>query len=249
MIEISKIDAILGLLLMFFAIFMMNVSSVYIKLILQSNSTFTAIEVMFVRGFFQMIINQLVMQVFNMLTSFSGVLVIVYFSAQDNAKQQSTGLAQVSHFMFIAAIVMNFVSATAIGFTNVVIKQLKGLHWSILSGFQGSMSLVASLIIWLLYRFVYIRESFQYNFTLNDYHYMIGLGIFAGFGQIFWVKALLLDKAGRCASLTLLNIVFGFFFDVLIFNYNLRIYEILGGSVIILCSALVFIIKLRTKNE
>ncbi|CDW87791.1 integral membrane protein duf6 containing protein [Stylonychia lemnae] len=184
-----------------------------------------------------------------MLVSFGGVLVIVYFSTQDNAKQQSTGMAQVSQFMFITAIIMNFVSASTLGLTSVVIRQLKGLHWSILSGFQGCMSSIVSIIIWIIYRFVYMREYIPYFFTLNDYLYIFCLGITAGLAQISWIKALQFDKAGRCASLTLLNIVFGFLFDVLIFNYNLRIYEILGGSVIILCSAFVFIIKLRTKDE
>lgn len=70
-----------------------------------------------------------------MFVSFGGVLVIVYFSSVNNEEHQTKGTANITNFMFIAAVLMNFVAAIILSVVNVVIRQLRDLHWSILSGF------------------------------------------------------------------------------------------------------------------
>jgi len=82
-----------------------------------------------------------------------------------------------------------------------------------------------------------------------DYFYSLGMGCGIALGQILWIKALQLDKAGRCASMTMLNIVFAYAFDILFFSYSISLIELSGAALIVGCSALVFILKLYVYKE
>eukprot|EP00347_Sterkiella_histriomuscorum_P002764 403366892 len=188
-------------------------------------------------------------EVSNMFVSFIGVLVIVYFSSENNSMHQRDGTATVTNDMFILSVVINFFAAIILSLVIVMIRQLKNLHWSILSGFQGGSATITSAIIWVIYRYYINTEHFEYNLTSSDYLNLLGVGLTATFGQIFYIKALYFDKAGRLASLTLLNIVFGYMFDILVFNYDMQIYEMLGAALIIACSVLVFAIKIHSTSQ
>ena len=62
--------------------------------------------------------------------------------------------------------------------------------------------------------------------------------------QLFWIKALFLDKAGRAASLTFLGIVMGYIADYITYGYEMQLFEIVGASLIVSCSVIVFALKI-----
>lgn len=53
-----------------------------------------------------------------------------------------------------------------------------------------------------------------------------------------------LDKAGRVATLNFLLIIFGYILDILFFGYSMALYEVIGASIIVICSGIVFLIKI-----
>lgn len=58
------------------------------------------------------------------------------------------------------------------------------------------------------------------------------------------ILAYQLDKAGRVATLNFLLIIFGYILDMLFFGYSMALYEVIGASIIVICSAIVFILKI-----
>ena len=72
---------------------------------------------------------------------------------------------------------------------------------------------------------------------------MIANGLVNSVAQILFIKAFQTDKAGRAAGLQFLSIVFGYLSDALIFQYTIQSYEIIGASMIIMSSILMFIMK------
>eukprot|EP00347_Sterkiella_histriomuscorum_P003015 403365921 len=86
-------------------------------------------------------------------------------------------------------------------------------------------------------------KHFNYNIEGEDVVNLLGMSVLSSIAQIFFINALFFDKAGRCASLFMLNIVYGYMSDVLVFNYQMQWYEISGTCVLIGCSIVVFVIK------
>lgn len=189
------------------------------------------------------------LEIINMCVSFCGVLIIVIFSATSQSEKSDQGTSDITTFQFVVAILMNLCAAAIVGLVSVLIRSLKSVHWSILSAFQSFTGLIVTIIIWTVYKVFISTTGFIYNFTLEQYLYMMVLGSASFLTQVLWIKALHFDKAGRCASMTMLNMVFGFFFDIVIFNYDMQIWEILGVCLIIGCSTLVIILKIYVYKE
>jgi drug/metabolite transporter (DMT)-like permease len=61
--------------------------------------------------------------------------------------------------------------------------------------------------------------------------------------MLFFIRAFQLDKAGRTAGLNFLQIIFGYLSDIVIFNYQMVWYEVVGASIVIISSIVVFLFK------
>ncbi len=100
-----------------------------------------------------------------------------------------------------------------------------------------------SLIGLAVYRLFINPNSFNYGFSAYEIFLLVLTGIIRSAGMIFFVLAFQLDKAGRSASLNFLQVLFGYLIDVVFFGYGMEIYEIAGALIIVVCSALVFLLK------
>jgi len=83
----------------------------------------------------------------------------------------------------------------------------------------------------------------MYNFTLVEVILLLLTGVTRAFSMLFFIRAFQLDKAGRTAGLNFLLIIFGYLADISIFSYSMQWFEILGASVIIISSVIVFLFK------
>ena len=53
------------------------------------------------------------------------------------------------------------------------------------------------------------------------------------------------DKVGRVASLQFLEIAIGFIEDSVLFGMEISVYEVIGATLIVVCSVIIFILKLK----
>ena len=151
------------------------------------------------------------LEILNMIVCFVGVLIVVGYSSKAGPSSAAGGA------FFTASLIAIFYAAGMLAVVNVLIRSLKAVHWAIMALFQAVTGFCFSAALWLAYRFV--AGEVEYGFGLADFALMTGMGCGIAAGQILWIKALQLDKAGRCASITMLNIVFAYAFDILIFSY------------------------------
>ena len=72
-------------------------------------------------------------EIVNMVVSFFGVLMIVYFS--NSSAQAAVSAESASEGMYVFSVAINFFSAFVLALVVVLLKQLTTLHYSVLSGF------------------------------------------------------------------------------------------------------------------
>jgi drug/metabolite transporter (DMT)-like permease len=101
----------------------------------------------------------------------------------------------------------------------------------------------------LIYRFCIAPLPDGYGLTGYQTGMLIMMGLVRSVSMILFVKAFQLDKAGRAASLNFVQIIFGYSFDVGVFGYQMRWFEVVGATVIVACSVMVFIIKIYKVKE
>ena len=101
----------------------------------------------------------------------------------------------------------------------------------------------------MIYRLVFNPNNFDYNFTVYEIGLLMFTGVVRSLGMIFFVLAFQLDKAGRSASLNFLQVIFGYLFDMMFFGYVMEGYEMIGTSIIVVCSVMVFLIKIYKVKE
>ena len=173
-----------------------------------------------------------------MLISFGGVLLIVAFSDKDHIMSHSN----ISDTLIFLAMSMNLLSAVILALNNVLVRQVRDVHWAIVCMFQGTGTFILSLIMLISYRSMFhpAETRFTYDFTMIDYVYILCLALSCFISQIFYVQSLASDKAARVSSLGFLRLVFGYVSDVLVFNYHMNLAEITGTLIVIGCASLVF---------
>ena len=69
------------------------------------------------------------------------------------------------------------------------------------------------------------------------------MGMTGVFSQFLYILAIKRETAQRVSALNLLGVVFGFLIDYLIFSYEIKPLELVGLTLVIICSAFVFIFK------
>lgn len=138
----------------------------------------------------------------------------------------------------------NTLSAILIGVVNVVIRSLKGLHFAVAAGFQAILTFSASLVVLVIYRTMINTEYDYSTFNGEEIFLIILNGLVQCLMQIAWIQSLFLDKAGRAASLTFIGIVLGYISDYITFDYHMNAMELLGATLIVGCSVIVFALKI-----
>ena len=144
---------------------------------------------------------------------------------------------------FIIGIICNAASALCFSIINVIVRALKDVHHSVVASFQSTGNFVLSLVVLLLYRTLINPNGFVYNFTIGEVVLLVLTGVCRSFSMLLFIRAFQLDKAGRTAGLNFLQIIFGYLADMTIFGYSMQWFEILGASVIIISSVIVFLFK------
>jgi drug/metabolite transporter (DMT)-like permease len=177
-----------------------------------------------------------------MLVSFSAVLAIIYLSSQLDTNGIASSEAQSSSFYL--GVIANSLCAVGFSVVNVVVRSLREVHHSLVASFQSSANFLFSLVGLVIYRTVVSPNGFSYGISLWQWCMLLLSGLVRSFGMLFYVRAFQLDKAGRAASLNFLQIIFGYSFDVALFGYGLRWFEVAGTLVIAACSVMVFVIKI-----
>lgn len=113
------------------------------------------------------------MEIVNMCVSFSGVLLMIYFSTQ-SSQQDETSTTTTAQF--ITAVFLNSLAAFFLSLINVIIRQLKTVHYSVAAWFQAFMAFVCSLICLVFYR-LWINPDYDYStLTQFDYWLMVANG-------------------------------------------------------------------------
>ena len=182
------------------------------------------------------------LEIVNMCFSFTGVLVLIVFS------QDITAGSTVSTYLFILGVLANILSALLFAIVNVIIRALKNLNSVAVTALYSTCSFIISTVILIIYRSSVESEA-AYNLTWYQGFLLIWNGLLVAVGCLLYVKAFALDKAGRASSLWFLAIVVGYIFDILIFNYEMQVFEVMGSLIIIASSALVFIFKLYKYSD
>lgn len=195
-------------------------------------------------GFFYLKESLKKLEVLNMFVSFGGVLFIILFSSK--LAQASSDVSTIAYLLGILA---NAVSAGIFAVNNVIIRRLKHLNTVALAALHATTSLVISTVILLAYRLLINSNGFSYNFDTTQIVLMLGNGVVITVATQCYIKAFQLDKAGRASSLWFLAIVVGYAMDIAFFSYQLEWHEVIGSMIIVGCSLMVFVLKLRSNTD
>lgn len=147
------------------------------------------------------------LEVYNMIASFLGVLIMIGFSSNLSMSEDYSALE------FAFALFCNGLSTVSISLVNVILRSLKDLHFIVAAAFQALCGLFAASLLLLFYR-GFINRDFDYSTVTGNQYFLLFLnGMIQAVVQMLWIKALQLDKAGRAASIMFLGIVAGYIYD------------------------------------
>ena len=189
------------------------------------------------------------LEIVNMSVSFGGVLLIIIMSASSKQSLSIGDVGDKGNSQFILGVLANATCALCFSIINVVVRSLKDVHHSIVACFQSTANFLLSLVGLVIYRVFFNPNNFEYDFTSLEIGLLMFTGVVRSLGMIFFVLAFQLDKAGRSASLNFLQVIFGYMFDMMFFGYVMEGYEVLGTSIIGVCSVMVFLIKIYKVRE
>ena len=105
------------------------------------------------------------LEVYNMIASFLGVLIMIGFSSNQSQSQSYTTLE------FVFALLCNALSTISIALVNVIIRSLKDLHFIVASAFQALCGFFAATILLIFYR-VLINTEFDYS-SVTGFEYFL----------------------------------------------------------------------------
>lgn len=172
-------------------------------------------------------------EIANMLASFGGVIIMIYFSTKQTQVDSTAG-------SYTLGIIMNSLAAVFLSVINVIIRKLNDVHFSVAAGFQSSGTLAFSLLTLVVFRTFFAENGFTYNFTFTDVSLLAINGLLNSLAQIFFVRAFQLVNPGRVVGLSFLSIVMGYGADAIIFSYIVQPFELVGAGIITVCSIIMF---------
>jgi drug/metabolite transporter (DMT)-like permease len=100
-----------------------------------------------------------------------------------------------------------------------------------------------------MFRLFISPNGFHYDLTLTEAFLLFLSGFIRSMGMIFFIKAFQLDKAGRAAGLNFLQIITGYTADMIFFGYSMQAYEMIGATIIVGCSVMVFVLKAKGYSD
>jgi drug/metabolite transporter (DMT)-like permease len=119
-------------------------------------------------------------EIINMIVSFGGVIFIILCSDKPSSDDDSQTSSSI--WLYYAALLSTLLSVLAISFSNIVIRAIKEVHYTVINGFYGIFLLIISSIIWFIYR-ILMGQYVDYNFTGSSYWYMIIIGMSTAIGN------------------------------------------------------------------
>jgi drug/metabolite transporter (DMT)-like permease len=139
------------------------------------------------------------------------------------------------------------VSAILFAIDNVLIRSLKDLDTVALNTLDATGNFFFALPTNIIYRLSFNSVGWSLLVsTITGFQIvlLLGNGLLITLSMYLYIKAFQLDKAGRASSLWFLSIVVGYAFDILIFNYEMQSFEVIGSLVIVSSSTIVFLFKI-----
>lgn len=153
------------------------------------------------------------------------------------------------NFDFFLGVIANAASVLCFSCINVIVRSLKDVHHSIVATFQSTGNFLISFVVLLIYRLIISPNGFEYHLTWMEAFLLFLSGFVRSMGMIFFIKAFQLDKAGRAAGLNFIQIISGYTADMIFFGYQMQVHEIIGASIIVVCSVMVFVLKARGYSD
>lgn len=93
---------------------------------------------------------------------------------------------------------------------------------------------VAGLLMWYQWRHIGVSEFIFEQHTLEDWLWIVVMGVFAQLGQIFMTLSLHLEKANVVSSMSYLGMIFGLIFGYFLFGETYGIWAAVGIFLVLL---------------
>ncbi|MBL0019009.1 MAG: DMT family transporter [Bacteroidetes bacterium] len=93
---------------------------------------------------------------------------------------------------------------------------------------------VAGLLMWYQWRHIGVSEFIFEQHTLEDWLWIVVMGVFAQLGQIFMTLSLHLEKANVVSSMSYLGMIFGLIFGYFLFGETYGIWAAAGIFLVLL---------------
>ena len=178
-------------------------------------------------------------EIVNMVISFIGVALVIYSSKGSFDKGEIIYESKFQYFFSVGLVIFGAIMTSFVG---IIVKKLKDVHVSVVNTILGLELLIVSIPIWFIGRYR-VSESIEYNFTEFQWILIILVGILAALGNMLMVIAFTLDKVSRIHSIFFILVFLGYIEDILLFHINLHLLDILGSSLIIVGSCVIFVLK------
>eukprot|EP00826_Nyctotherus_ovalis_P052074 TRINITY_DN6559_c0_g1_i18.p2 TRINITY_DN6559_c0_g1~~TRINITY_DN6559_c0_g1_i18.p2 ORF type:complete len:221 (+),score=40.80 TRINITY_DN6559_c0_g1_i18:48-665(+) len=167
-----------------------------------------------------------------MLTSFAGMLLVIFYSQQGTMSTESIPLQY-----YLPSIATSFTSA---GIFLILRKIGQQVHFLVNPTWFGIVQSVTVTPIWLTLR----SSGEPYHITLRGSFVVLIMCLGGWLGQVFMNKSLQLEKAGRVAAVGYIQIPLLFLCDAFYFRVNIKWQVILGSVLIIICNFTVGILRM-----
>eukprot|EP00347_Sterkiella_histriomuscorum_P019557 403341181 len=179
---------------------------------------------------------------------------------RDSSTSQISADSVVSDVQYWFSIVLMIISACINGSLYIVLRKLKHVHFSIVNGHLSVVLSVTSSIMWYFFRYMPSLNTEDYNnveernsndsqtglnyvMDVQQIYLIVLLALATNFGNQCPIIAVKYDKASRVSSLNFLQIFFAYMGDIVMFGYSIRLLELSGALIIIVCSTIAMILK------
>ncbi|CDW75835.1 aaa family atpase [Stylonychia lemnae] len=187
------------------------------------------------------------LELINMIFAFIGMIIVVM--AQDNRqnevdlKKSQYDPTNISNTQFWLANISNLCCTFTISIVFTIARKMKNVHYVIINGFYSCILLVLSSIIFFGVKNQGLNVS-KYNLDFNQLILISLIGVSATISNGFTIKAFQYDQAGRISSLCFLEIIISYIGDIVLLGYSMKLLEIVGCLVIVICSVITFLFKI-----
>ncbi|CDW91051.1 transmembrane protein 20 [Stylonychia lemnae] len=158
-------------------------------------------SISFTMPFFTLIFGYLILrellglpEIINMILCFGGMLLIVFYQQTQNDLNEDKLSIGVDKFTYVLSLITALSQSILGGLSYVLLRKLKGVHFTITNGIYGVVLSIVSTIIWYFGRKMQHPEL-VYNFDGYQINLLIITGIFGNMTNQLIILALKYDKA------------------------------------------------------